>query len=225
MGILHFSEPYCSKIYLTEIAKDEAVCQAAVEDSSEDRSVLVVSHFPATLRNLKAVFAQKAIKYRETPENAPWEPRTFHDPQTPITLLHWPNSAPPAAKDYWASFPAWQCLHLTVLVADCHPLPEHEQAVVDFCSSIPVKKMLFVYLSMEDALMRTCGVDRMMPALKKLGMQADECIESQLVDRQIRAAQKRVKEKSRTDKPAASSEEWFKYNAPDLLPPPGSPAA
>lgn len=219
MGISHFKEPYCSKIYLTETAKDEAVCQAAVENSSEERAVLVVTHFPDTLRKLKAAFARKAIGYRETPEKAPGEPSAFKGPQTPITLLHWPKGAPHAAKDYWASFPAWQCRRLTIIVADCHPLPGHEKAIVDFCTSIPVKKLLCSYLSMEDALMRTCGVDRIIPAVKKLGMQPDECIESELIARQIRAAQQRVKERSRTDKPAACSEEWFRYNAPDLLPP------
>ena len=81
---------------------------------------------------------------------------------------------------------------IDIVLAERHPLPSHDKAVVEWATALPCRCQLVHHLSLEDPLMHMFAGEWVEGILKKLGMSEDEAIESRMVARRIEAAQKKV---------------------------------
>ena len=65
------------------------------------------------------------------------------------------------------------------------------------------------HLALDDGLLQVFARDWLVPLMKNLGLTDDRCIESGMLTRRIRAAQKEFPSRTNPDPVAASSHEWI----------------
>jgi hypothetical protein len=104
---------------------------------------------------------------------------------------------------------------IEILAAERHPLPSHDQAVLDFAQALPCRCRLVHHLSLEDPVIRAICDEWVESILKKLGLAEDEAIESKMVARRIKTAQEKLSSKCLTDYPAESAQAWLERNPSD----------
>jgi hypothetical protein len=112
---------------------------------------------------------------------------------------------------------------IEILVAEYHPLPPHDEAVLDFARSLPCRCRLIYYVSLEDPLIRAICGEWVEDLLRKLGMAEDEVIESKLISRKIKAAQKKFGSQCLTtirltEANVDSAEMWMERNCSQIWP-------
>src|SRR5262249_51620363 len=81
---------------------------------------------------------------------------------------------------------------IEILVGERHPLLSRDESIVEFAASLPCPCHVVHHVSLDEPLMRAFCGEWVESVLKKLGMAADEAIESDLVARRIKAAQKKI---------------------------------
>jgi hypothetical protein len=204
-------EPEAVRVFLTRTAKWRALCGAvrAAQDAGE--RVLIVAHFPATLREAGAHLGSAgfATSIRDRPLTSH---ETAERTEPPSVLLV-PVPALVASDEPLAA-DATDVGPLSIYIPEMHPLRAAEDAVDAFAAAIPVRVRMYSYVSLEDPLIeRMCG-PWMRDVLRKLGMQEQEEIQSALVERQIRQAQAKVSRQVESFEPADSAEEWVQRNLP-----------
>jgi len=111
-----------------------------------------------------------------------------------------------------------------IIVGERHPLPSHDEVILDFARSQPGRCLLIYHVSLEDPLMKRFLVfqpilplvsgDRVPRICRGLGMKEDEAIESRMVGRRIQKALEKIARRATGDAPANSVEEWLERNCP-----------
>jgi hypothetical protein len=200
------------RVYLTREAKWRGLTATAADRGQARDRVLIVAHFPATLRECldRLHAAGLAADLWDKPATA----RELTDAQgrlnSAVTLIPAPAlvvADPPTDELAGAVPERW-----SLLVPELHALPEHEQGVAAFAASLPGRVRLATFASLEDPVVaRACG-PWVSEVLRKLGMQEEEAIQSDLVSRQIRRAQQKLSKQAEKDAAADSAEEWLERN-------------
>jgi hypothetical protein len=184
-------------IWLSKNAKLEGIQReiaAALADPDDPDALFVVAHFQDCLDELNAMIARSA----------------FDDKRIHVTLAA-------ALEGRSSALTALDESHrILLVVGERHPLPSHDESVVEFARSLPCLSRIAYHASLEDALLRQFSGEWVEGILKKLGMKEDEAIESQMVSRRLIGAQKRIAGKAIGDLPANSAEEWLMRNCPTI---------
>lgn len=105
---------------------------------------------------------------------------------------------------------------VAVIVGERHPLPKHDDEVLQFAESLPVQTRLIRHVSLEDPLMKAFAGEWVEKTLRSMGMAEDEAIESQMVSRRIKAAQQKIAKEAFGDSDASSAAEWLDANVPTM---------
>ena len=207
------------QVFLTTGAKWRSLAEAVRTRRSDGEQVLILAHFPATLRQardrladakLESEIIDRPLAGGDVPDlfqrNA-----TSHALLVPVPALSIDESAPaPAMAD---------SMRIAILSLEVHPADEVEQDVLRFAATIPCRTRLFPFVSLEDPLLAQFAGPAVQDILRKLGMQEDEVIQSSMVTRRVRTAQSRMSDRIKSWEPADSAEEWIARNV-DLGPPP-----
>jgi len=101
---------------------------------------------------------------------------------------------------------------LRVLVAERHPLREHDERVASWADSSAAS--IVFHVSLDDAVLSLFVTDSLRAILDKLGATPDAPLESGMVSRSIEKAQGKIKKKARGDLPADSPAAWMQANLP-----------
>jgi hypothetical protein len=179
-------------IWLTRRAKLNGIGQAVsnrLAKPEDPVAIILVAHFPDCLDELRQIVEQLG-------------------PSDSITAARADSLKTQTASGM--SFDASQTIEL--LVAERHPLPSHDEAVLNFAQALPCKCRIAHHLSLEDPMVRAICGEWVEGLLKKLGMAEDEAIESKMVARQIKTAQQKFGSKFLTDYPADSAQQWLERN-------------
>jgi hypothetical protein len=102
---------------------------------------------------------------------------------------------------------------LSVVVAERHPLREHDERLTAWADAAAGR--IGFHVSLEDPLLAVFVGESLRPMLEKLGMTADAPLENGMVSRGIEGAQERVKRQAKADLPADSAEAWLRANGFD----------
>jgi len=205
------SRPEAVRVFLTRAAKWRALCAAARLALDDGERVLIVAHFPATLREAGVQLSSAGIDASILDR-----PLTSHEAAergktAPVLLVPVPALVPseePRAADAADVGP------LSIYIPEMHPLRAAEDAVDAFAAAIPVRVRWSSYVSLEDPLLeRTCGA-WVRDVLRKLGMQEHDELQSPMIERQIRQAQAKVSRQVKSFEPADSAQEWVERNLP-----------
>lgn len=177
-------------IWLTTAAKYKGV-SAAVErrDRSESIALMLVAHFPDVLSTLDDIADQ-------------------HNQGKPVRACLASNLDADLAK----SLRLGESAILDVIVAERHPMRSMDEQLLEFAQQLPCRCRLSHHLSLEDALMEAFTGAWIQEALSSLGMREDEAIQSSMVSRRIRQAQKKFEQRANGRLEANSAAEWIQLN-------------
>lgn len=103
---------------------------------------------------------------------------------------------------------------IDVIVAERHPLPTVDDALLWRAKELPCRCRLVHHVSLDDAIMQAFAGPWVKEMLQKLGMTEEEAIESAMVRRRIRAAQQRLQCLATGNQNARSAEDWMQLNLP-----------
>ncbi len=190
-------------IWLTKRAKLNGITQALskrLQEADPSNVLILVAHFQDTLDELQQCIEKAGVSDSILTVNSAM--------LTSVTVST-------------VSFDETRSVQ--ILVEEYHPLPSHDEAVMEFAISLPCRCCLVHYVSLEDPLIRAVCGELTENFLKRLGMAEDEVIESKLVGRQIKAAQKKfasqcLTESRLTESPADSAEMWIERNCANIWP-------
>lgn len=152
------------------------------------QAILLVAHFPDQLGELESIASQE--------NNRDW---------TAVVL-----ASDIDGLDIVAALDASH--HVEILVAERHPLRTRDDRIVEFAGRLPCPSRITFHLSLEDALLRAYSGEWIKNILCKLGMRENDPIESALVSRRLRAAQRKIASLVGRELPAQSAEEWLELN-------------
>jgi hypothetical protein len=180
------------RIWLTSAAKFAGIRREIAERRGSQVSVIVlIAHFPDVLAGLAHIAdeAHSAIPIR-------------------VCL------AKSLTTDLFAADRLDESATLLIIVGERHPAPTHDEAVIRFAEGLNCRCEIIFHLSLEDPLMQVCaaGVQNM---LRQAGMKEDEPIQSRMVSRRLRTAQRKLATRTFGDSNASTAAEWLAENMPN----------
>ena len=101
---------------------------------------------------------------------------------------------------------------IRILFLGHHPMIRVENELLDAITAPESNRPVQFHLSLDDALLKWFGSDRIRPMMDSLGMKDDECIEHAMVGKAIARAREKISEKVTVESKARSEEDWFKKN-------------
>lgn len=180
-------------IWLTRQAKHAALGRELRRaDHSNAVAILLVAHFADTLSDIEAIVDQ-------------------YKGQTPAMAVLAADLSSRAASGL-ASDPN-QTIEL--IVAERHPLTTvDDQVLTEFAEQLPCQFRASYHIALDEPLMAVFAGESVTRMLEALGMDANEKIESRMVSKRIRQAQKRLSEKATGNRSADSMQQWLDLNLP-----------
>jgi hypothetical protein len=190
-------------IWLTRTAK---LAGLAVEVKAAGGPVLVLAHFPETLRETKEALA--AVGF------------TGETIDGPLTTAEYPRRAAdrPPGSSFFALVSQLRPAEpkeplgdepLSVFVAERHFLRTHDDRVKEFAAGVEWPVSITFFLSLDEPLMRMFAGEWVGEVLRKLGLKESEAIKSSMVQRRVAAAQAKFAKSVTVDEPADSAEAWL----------------
>jgi len=199
MGLLSFlfggnkSNVEClpDRIWLTEQAREKGIAAGLQREAeSPPAGLLLVAHFPDTLKRLNEL---------QTTIDADFDLRLASELTSDLTSLL-----------------AFDDRQYVIQVAERHPLRSHDDRIIQFAKDVPCKCKVAFHMSLEDPLLKVFVSPSIEQMLRTLGMDENEAIESNMVNRRIAAVQKKLAASVFGDTEADNAHDWLKTNMPDF---------
>lgn len=192
------------RIWLSATAK---LAGLAAEVSRTGTPILLVAHFPATLRDVEQALAAVGLPAERLDgpvASADLLARLTGPARALLALSDQLRPADPPEEVAGDPVP--------ILVAERHFLKSHDDTVVRFADGLGRPAGVNFFLSLDEPLMQRFAGQWVSDVLRRLGLKEGEAIESPMVQRRVRAAQMRMAVQARGDEPADSADEWFERN-------------
>ena len=182
-------------IWMTTDAKFTGLAKEVEErSSSETVAILLVAHFPDVLARLEEIASQKV-----------WD--------VPCKVV----SAGNLNSGLAASLNLEESAIIDIIVGERHPLPSVDHRLQEFADELPCRCRFSHHVSLQDAMMKVFAGDWVKNVLKQLGMSENAAIESEMVSRRIRQAQRKIEGRAIGSLDAESAAGWLEKNCPELI--------
>jgi hypothetical protein len=196
------------RVYLTKTAK---LAGLAAEVSATPGPILVVAHFPETLREVQEALAAVGLpgelaQGTVTAADYVHRQRTDGSPLPFFALASQLRAGEPARE--------LEGDRLKILVAERHFLRDHDGSVRMFAEGVGRPTVVLFFIALDEPLMKEIAGDWVGDVLRRLGMKETDAIESKMILRRVKAAQSKYASKARGDEPAESAEAWLERNGP-----------
>ncbi len=180
-------------VWLTDEAKYNGVRQDLLSKSnSRSVAILLIAHFPNVQAELETMLES-------------------YEGEVPALVVRAADLSPSIA----ANFNVDENTVIDLIVVERHPLvSEDERVLAGFADDLPCRCRVTYHVSLDDGLMQLFAGTGVREMLRKLGMQEDERIESRLVQRRIKQAQKKLTSLATGNRPAETAQEWLELNIP-----------
>lgn len=179
------------RIWLTDAARWKGLREELHEQATVCSGVLLVAQFPES-RDALVSLRDEVDGYCEV------------------------RLASELSSDVASYWPVDEARPAFVLVAERHPLRSHDDCIVEFAGDLPCKAQVAFHLSLEDALLKVFIGQQIEELLRRMGMDENESIDSNMVSRRIAAAQKKIASQAFGDSDAPSAADWLAANVPGL---------
>ena len=181
-------------IWLNHTAKLKGIRKDVVAQSGSGAvGLLLVAHFPDVLEQLFKIAAENGT-------------------HIPVKV----SLAKDLSTDLVSEWSVNESATVAVIIGERHPLPKHDDVILQFAESLPVQVRLIRHVSLEDPLMKAFAGEWVENLLRRMGMAEDEAIESKMVSRRIKAAQQKIEKEAFGDSDAQSAAEWMDANVPTM---------
>lgn len=186
-------ETLCDRVWISQLAKFTGVGNELQKRSDlNSDAVLLIAHFDDTLDRLNSIAAE-------------------YGGSTPVTA----TLAQRLSVDIAAGLNLDETARIDFIVAERHPLTSVDDQLMEFAEELPCRCRMTHHLSLEDPLLMMFFDEPVKRILKSMGMTEDESIESGMVSRRIRAAQKKLDAMAFSNTDAHSAAEWMEINIAD----------
>lgn len=181
------------RIWMSQQAKLNGVRRELAERSGAgDVAIVLVGHFADTLEQLNAIVAE-------------------YQGGTPVMA----TLAEKLSTDIAARLNLDEKATIDLIVAERHPLVSVDDKLLQFAQGLHCRCRVAHYLSLDDPLLRLFSGEWVKSVLQKLGMTENEAIESSMVSRRVREAQKKIEAHAFGNSKADSAAEWMEKNLPN----------
>ena len=194
-------------VWFDETIKLEQICKQVATLQANGQSVLLLSHFEATLARLAASLTSGGVRYERFASLNP----VALCLQSPAQV--WVGSARAFRVTRELSAASARTA-LEIIVAEHHPMQSQDGELVDAAAKLACNARLCFYFSLDDPLLRHFGSDSIKALFVRLGIDRGECISHHLINTAIHTAQEKIERKVGKDVPTYSADDWFKYNLP-----------
>jgi preprotein translocase subunit SecA len=196
------------KVWFDEARKLEHICVDVATSHVDGRSVLILSHFEATLESLTTALRAKQITYERFSSLNPAELCTSASGKV------WLGSARAFQVAYEMTSPTAGSV-LQIIVAEHHPMHSRDREIVDAAAKLSCPAQLCFYFSLDDPVMTHFGAETIKSLFERLGIDKGECISHHLINTAMRTAQEKIEKQVGKDVPTHSAADWFRYNLPE----------
>ena len=216
MGLLNwlFAKPKFDRlpdrIFLSSEAMFADILSQCRQELNSHERVLVVAHFPERLNEVRRRLDDQRLVYEiiDRPVSAEYVTREISAGILTLVIAEVLLVNENEDKDESSTSP------LSILVVEHHPTRRHDEAIERFAAAVSGKVQLTYFAALDEPLMARFNGAWVTETLLRLGMHADECIESASVSRSLAGAQRKVEATAISDAPATSSAEWIERNLP-----------
>ncbi len=182
---------------------------AAITAAGPDERFLLIAHFRDTFLALESLLQSKSIPFRSVTSSgdaADLLARGRYQAGTPILTLS--DLLPKERRG-----PSWyEDFTLSIIVAEHYPIPSMDERITIFARSLACKSRIVFCESLDGAFLQHFASDQIAALLNLLKKPDQAALAHVMVDRSIRAAQKKIAKKVPSDRKASSQEQWFQYN-------------
>jgi preprotein translocase subunit SecA len=199
------------KVWFDEAIKRHHICDDVFDAQTHGHSVLLLSHFEATLAGLSPALREKGIRHERFSSLNPADLSRSPPGKVWLGLARGlPMSSETATITEGGP--------LQIIVTEHHPMQSRDQEVIDAAAKLACNAQVCFYFSLDDPLMNHFGSEKIKALYERLGIPKDECISHHLVTRAIHTAQEKIESQVGRDVPTHSAEDWFKYNLAEKSP-------
>jgi hypothetical protein len=186
-------EEVTDRIWLTQQAKFNGVREELEERfASNSAAILLVGHFPDTLKILNGIAEE-------------------YEGDTSVTA----TLAEDLTLDIAGNLKLDETVTFDLIVAERHPLLKVDTRLMEFAEELPCLCRVAHFLALDDPLMKRFSGDWVENMLKRLGMKEDEAIESQMILKRVKGAQKQIESEAFGNSKAESAAKWMEENLPN----------
>ena len=107
-----------------------------------------------------------------------------------------------------------ETVQIDMIVAERHFLETEDERLIEFAEQLPCICRIGQHLSIDDPLLDLFVGETLRNMLEAMGMTEEESIDSPMVVRRIKGAQKKIASKANGNSPAHSAAEWLERNFP-----------
>ena len=199
------------RIWMTRPAKWRGLCRELVQHLSNDKAFILLAHFPATLAEIRQELDRQGVPHQSVDQ--------------PISVQGANRFAGPGAErlvrlglvkqlqpDPFPDPHVEEESLIQILVAERHFLRECDETVVAFAGGLEKRCHVTYHCSLEDPLLKALGGDWIKDVLRRLGMNESTPLESGMVARRMRGAQRKFGSRAGQGCDADSAEEWLRSN-------------
>ena len=198
------------KVWLDEGRKLHGICSEIAAAKDNGLTVLAIAHFESTFASLEAALRERPLDYSVYSAfdySTLCSPGERDGPGRVWVAL---------ARDFSArGVPAREKpepVRLSIIVAEHHPMPARDDAVMEAAASLPCKSQIDFHTSLADPLLSRFGGEAVRSLFQRLGLDEETAISHPMVSAAIRKAQERIGKQVGQDIHARSADEWFRHN-------------
>ncbi|MEZ6095618.1 MAG: hypothetical protein R3C03_15555 [Pirellulaceae bacterium] len=206
-------EYYKDSYAVTEKTKREQLIAAAKRRLLANEMVVLFCHFQSTFLQLQDQMDRDGIEYEIAGRQLSAFEISKHFRENPGRVL---LALAETIRDGQRSDNVLPRIAVSMIGAERHPLPSHDQRLEDFLRGLPFRVRLGYFLSLDEPTVRAVVNETTVQLLHQLGMSDHELITSSMVAKRIRVGLARVEKSKQKFLPATSPQEWWAINAPDI---------
>jgi preprotein translocase subunit SecA len=197
------------RIWLTKPAKWRGLCRELYEHLSNAQPSILFAHFPATLTEVQQELSRQGVPHRSIDHAiSAKEVNRWADPEGLVRL----GLVKQLQPDPFPDQPAEREGLIQILVAERHFLRECDDVIITFAEGLGKRCHATYHYSLEDPLMKVFAGEWVKEFLQRLGKDESAPVESAMVSRRVRAAQRKFAGRAERGCDAASAEEWLQSN-------------
>lgn len=200
------------RVWYDSHAKWAGIAREIQNRRAYDRRIVVVAHFPDSLADACDVLDVSGVEFHREEHPIRVDELTAEKFELPHTMA---LLAEQLVDDARHTIEDEAQDAVTLLAIERHPLPAPDEQIVEFARRIPGRPRLRFHLALDEPLMLRLGGNWLPAMLQHLGMERTEPIQSAMVSRSLRKAQRHLRDETSLNEPAKSAEEWFRRNCPE----------
>ena len=189
-----------NRVYRNRMAEYKGLRQRIV-DSSPDSRIWILAHFVASLDE-----AAKALEVMQLAHRAATRPEELQFAPQDRLIIATTNVLLNASTLPQQPSPPTQ-----ILITEHYPTPGKDAQLVEILQAHAPEAEIQFYVNLDEPFFKAFG-QNVSGVMDQVDAPEDEALEHPLLDHALRAAQKKIESKAKSDRPARSQEEWFELN-------------